>query len=61
MRVHVDNNTADGPPMDLEQAKSRAEDVMNVGAWVGNKLYPPHAIIYIELIEVHSVDLIGVQ
>jgi hypothetical protein len=52
IRVHVDSNTAEGPAMDLESAKNSAEYMMNAGAWVGNKLYPPHAIIYIELIEV---------
>lgn len=40
-----------GPYEDPDEAKADAERCMRVGVWIGNRLYPPHSIIFIELVE----------
>jgi hypothetical protein len=40
-----------GPYEDRDEAAIEAERNMKVGIWDDRRLYPPHAIIYIEVFE----------
>lgn len=52
LNINVDLNTLKAGPFDsFDDAQAEAERMMKVGAWGEKRLYPPHAIVYIEAIE----------
>ncbi len=40
-----------GPFEDVEDVRMEAERCMKVGVWDGPRLYPPHAIVFVEIFE----------
>ena len=53
IRVHLADNTIDLPAqLEKGPAAQRANFLVQQGIWVGERLYPSSAIVYIELIEV---------
>ena len=49
LRVHLDDTTLDVKATSSQHVQ--AIRLVHDGVWVGNKLYPPHRIVSIELIE----------
>lgn len=52
--VHSDVSTAYYGPWAEARCKMEANSIMQVGFWVGNRLYPANRVTYIELQEVKS-------
>ena len=53
IRVHLADDTVDLPTqLEKLHATQRANLLVQQGIWVGERLYPSSAIVYIELIEV---------
>ena len=53
IRVHLADNTIDlASELPKSSAAQRANLLVQSGIWVGERLYPSSAIVYIELIEV---------